>query len=120
MGNNSDFDTVTIVTAVEEGGTEGFLPGFGANQALKKSSVSLTKIQQQLEAIAGRMLEMGGKLTAHGGTYQLDELSFSLTIDGKGEISLLGLTGVSAGAGGTIKLVLKRTVSSPTAQSQAM
>jgi hypothetical protein len=107
-----------IVTAVEQGGTEGFLPGFGSKQALKKSSVSLTKIQKQLETIAGRMLEMGGRLTAHNGTYQLDELSFSLTIDGKGEISLLGLTGISAGAGGTIKLVLKRAVSSTTSSTE--
>ena len=104
--------TISIITETSnQSDSKGFLPGLGSGKdVLQKTDISINSIKEQLSGFCNSMASVGGDLSDLKEEFQVSEISFSLTLDAKGEFSLLGLMSGSVGGAGTVQVVLKRDV----------
>ncbi len=103
--------TISIVAGLGEVGEEsGMFPRVSAVVA-KTSEVSLQLLSQNLSEIVTSLGEVVAELPEIPGGFAVDALTFSLSIDATGKVSLLAE--ISSGYSSAVTVSIKRTKEAP-------
>jgi hypothetical protein len=97
--------TISIVTLEpEEKGAHTILPSIGKNVVQKISSIDSKRVSKELGRIITMLSKMVESLPESSSGYNVSTLSFSLSINSSGKISLIGEVGAGVTSGITVTL----------------